>query len=74
MPRKKPKINDRPFLLSGYTYSEYVRWCNFNKLISYKKSSKQEFFRRINEGELIKLHGKMYDNKKEIKVYAKSNH
>lgn len=53
------KINERPFELVGFTYSDYQEWCSQNNKKEKDPKSKKEFFKLIYDFKLIKKDGKV---------------
>ena len=47
-------INKQALELVGVTVDEYLFWCKENKRPSYKEETKQDFFKRIREGKIVK--------------------
>lgn len=59
------KINNKPFELVGFSYSEYENWCKENSKNPKKKITKKEFFKLIYDFKLIKKDGRIIDLEKE---------
>lgn len=57
--KTQKKINTKPFELVGFTYEEYLEWCEQNSKKPKEVKSKKEFFRQIYNFELVKIKGKM---------------
>lgn len=51
---KNVKINKNALKLVGVSLEDYLTWCEENHKPSYKLSSKQEFFNKINDKKLVK--------------------
>lgn len=47
-------INKQSLKLVNITEEEYLSWCKENHKAAYKQSTKQEFFKLINENKIIK--------------------
>lgn len=47
-------INKSAFAISGVTEADYLKWCREVHKPAYLKSSKKEFFKRIQDGRLAK--------------------
>ena len=48
------KINKQILELCGVTEQDYREWCAITGKPMYKESSKREFFKRIQNGQLVK--------------------
>ena len=53
------KQSYKSFDAIGINYSEYEKWCLDNKKNPKRKNVKEEFFRLILDGKLIKENGKL---------------
>ena len=62
-------LNKNAFKISGVTQAEYFRWCKENKKPAYLTSTKTEFFRKIQEGKLVRdSEGKLIKKRKKKDV------
>lgn len=73
-------ITQQALDIAGITYEEYLNWCEENNKLPYKEKVRNEFFKRIFEGKivrdsetkrLINKHGICYNNKENS--YEESN-
>ena len=67
-------ITQQALDIAGVTYQEYLDWCEENNKLPYKEKVRNEFFKRIFEGKivrdsntkrLINKHGICYNNKED---------
>lgn len=62
----KTKISEKPFKLYGFTLEEFLRWCEKHNLRAYATASKRLFFRKVNEYSIVKINGKVFEDKEEL--------
>lgn len=59
------KINKQAFSLVGVTVEEYVNWCIENKRPIYNQKTKNEFFKLISDGRLVRdMNGRLVKKRK----------
>lgn len=59
------KLNEKPFELLGFTSNDYIIWCKKYNLKPYLRTSKQLFFKKIHNFELVKRNNELIEyNKK----------
>lgn len=47
-------MNRQIFRMLGISEEEYKEWCSNNYLVAYKISTKQEFFDKIQSGQIVR--------------------
>lgn len=47
-------ITQQALDIAGVTYEEYLTWCEENNKIPYKEKVRNEFFKRIFDGRIVK--------------------
>lgn len=57
-------MNKQVFEQVGITEEEYKQWCKENKKPYYKSSTKTEFFKKIQEGKILKDNDKLITKKR----------
>ena len=65
--KSQKKINERPFELVGFKYTDYKEWCKENSKRERDPKSKKLFFRLVYDFKLIKKDNKLVDLTKETR-------
>ncbi len=69
------KINKHAFELVGISLEDYILWCEDNNKPSYKAKTKEEFFKKIRNNQIVRdtKKGKLVSVRSDSKIVIKED-